>query len=420
MNSAMETRNRSDWIDQIVEFIGEYTGKNPGYSPQVVAETVSDKFLISVGEAEKLLNYLNKESGRSHLCLTAMELNLTFNCNLACDYCFVRRKNAHDRMSFTTAQKAIDLLLEHAVVPNVAITLIGGEPLLEMELIKKIVPYALEAGQARNLQVAWAITTNGTLINEEILKFFAQYKINMLLSMDGGPENHDRHRRTKNGAGTWHQIASRIPLIKEYQPWLSGRMTVSTESLDTMREDFRRLIDLGFNTLLISPAQGATPWSKKQIEHYGFNFLAILHDYHELKQRGVPIFIEEFETDERYTGWGCQAGRSSLAVAPNGDISPCSKLLGLDDEAGRHIVGNVHQEIDASLLRPFQNPICHQPDGCKHCFMKCSGTCYAVNFEQTGNHFVSSEEHCLFWAVKNEIKKIAKTMASRPPISVNR
>ncbi|MGD0152852.1 MAG: radical SAM protein [Thermacetogeniaceae bacterium] len=406
----METRNRSDWIDQIVKFIGEYTGNNPGYSPRVVAEIMSNKFLISVGEAEKLLSYLNKESAMNRLCLTAMELNLTFNCNLACDYCFVRRKNIHDRMNFATAQRAIDLLLEQAVAPNVVITLIGGEPLLEMELIKKIVPYAIEAARTRNLQVTWAITTNGTLINEDTLKFFAQYKINMLLSMDGGPENHDRHRRTKSGEGTWHHIASRIPLIKKYQPWLSGRMTVSTEALDTMREDFRRLVDLGFNTLLISPAQGARPWSKKQIEHYGLNFLAILHDYHQLKQRGVPIFIEEFETDERYTGWGCRAGRSSLAVAPNGEISPCSKLLGLDDETGRHIVGNINQEINVRLLQPFQNPICQQPEDCKHCFMKCSGYCYAVNFEQTGNHFVSSEEHCLFWAAKHEIKSIAKTM----------
>ena len=231
----------------------------------------------------------------------------------------------------------------------------------------------------------------------------------MLMSIDGGPENHDRHRRTRSGEGTWHKIVSLIPLIKKYQPSLDARMTVSAEALDNMRGDFQQLVDLGFNRLIISPAQGAKPWSKKQIEQYGLNLVAILDDYRELKQRGIPLFVEEFEADEKYTGWGCRAGKTSLAVAPNGDISPCSKMLGLENEAGRHVIGNVNTGININLLEPFQHAINQQPSACKHCFKKCYGGCYAVNFEQTGDHFVSSEEHCLFWAVKEEIRRIAKS-----------
>lgn len=343
--------------------------------------------------------------------LAAIELNLTFNCNLTCSYCFVRQKGAGERMSFDTAKNAIDLLLANAVSPVLNITLIGGEPLLEFQLIKQIVPYALNEAGKRNRGVNWSITTNGTLVNEEILAFFAQYGIHILLSMDGGSESHDRYRRTRNGAGTWHQIAQTIPLMKRYQPWLGVRMTVSKEAIDNMSEDFNQLVQLGLNQFIIAPAQGADVWSEEEITRYGRNLMQILLHYRTLKQAGRPIFIEEFEKDvQAYAGWGCRAGSTSLSVAPNGDVSPCSKMLGLSSEAGKWIVGNVNKEINAALLEPFKNPLSCRKKSCWACSRKCTGGCYAVNFEQTGNHFTPSEENCLFWTVNQATKNIARKL----------
>ncbi|HOV79707.1 MAG TPA: radical SAM protein [Bacillota bacterium] len=344
--------------------------------------------------------------------LAAIELNLTFNCNLTCSYCFVREKGSGERMTFDTAKNALDLLFARAAFPAVNITLIGGEPLLEFGLIKEIAAYALQTAKKRGLAINWSLTTNGTLINEEMLRFFALHGINILLSMDGGPKTHDRYRRTRDGKGTWHKIAGLVPLIKKYQPWLGIRMTVSTEAIAGMREDFRQLVGMGANQFIIAPAQGSVAWSKDQIERYGLNLVEILRDYRRLRRQGYPIFIEEFEKGEdAYAGWGCRAGKTSLAVAPNGDVSPCSKLLGLADEAGKYIVGNVNEGIDAGLLEPFINPIIRQPRHCRGCFRKCTGGCYAVNFEQTGDHFTPSEENCLFWAVCQETKRISAIMA---------
>jgi len=407
----MNKKSQSDWLNHIVNFIGEYTGANPVYSPQALAESLQRKFLISVEDAEKLVSLVEKELAAGKLGLAAVELNLTFNCNLTCEYCFIHEKDPRERMTLITAKKAIDLLLERAAFPAVNITLIGGEPLLEFDLIKQIVPYALAAAGKRNLTVTWAVTTNGTLLNEEILKYFALYKINMLLSMDGGEKTHDRYRRDKRGKGTWHKIAEMLPLIKMYQPWLGVRMTVSTEAISEMREDFKQLADLGINQFIIAPAQGAKCWTKEQIKQYGLNLVDILKDYHELKRRGTPIFIDEFEKDENeYIGWGCRAGSTSLAVAPNGDVSPCSKMLGLTSEAGKYIVGNVNTGVDVNMLEPFRNPISKQPPDCRQCARKCSGGCYAVNFEQTGDHFTASEENCLFWVVCQETKSMSKMM----------
>ncbi|MHB1041497.1 MAG: radical SAM protein [Eubacteriales bacterium] len=407
----MGKRNKDAWVNDIVHFIGEYARINPGYSPQDLIKSLQRHFFISSEDATKLADLVKKEMNIDKFGLAAIELNLTFNCNLTCEYCFIHEKSPRERMTFVTAKNAIDLLMDRAAYPSVNITLIGGEPLLEFDLIKQIAPYALEAAKKRNLVVTWSVTTNGTLINEEILKFFARYQIYMMLSMDGGPKSHDRYRRKKSGEGTWQKIADLIPLVKMYQPWLGVRMTVSTEDIGMMREGFRQLVGLGINQFIIAPAQGARTWSKGQIEQYGLNLVEILQDYHELKRKGVPIFIEEFEKDENeYKGWGCRAGSTSLAVAPNGDGSPCSKLLGLTDHEGKCIVGNVNSGIDITLLEPFRNPISRQPRHCRQCSRKCAGGCYAVNYEQTGDHFLASEENCLFWTVCQETKRLSKMM----------
>lgn len=412
----MGISNRNTWLNNIVDFIGEYIRKNPGYSPQDLKRSLERNFFISTEDANKLANLVEtglvpKEITTGKLGLAAIELNLTFNCNLTCAYCFVHDKNPYDRMTFNTAKNAVDFLLEQASYPTVNITLIGGEPLLEFALIKEIVPYTLAAAKKRNIALTWAVTTNGTLINEEILKFFAVHRVSMMLSMDGGPETHDRYRRTKNGEGTWHKLAGLVPLIKAYQPWLGVRMTVSTEAIAEMRKDFSHLVNLGINQFIIAPAQGAKCWSKEQIEQYGINLVKILQDYHELKRRGIPIFIEEFEKDENeYMGWGCRAGSTSLAIGPNGDVSPCSKLLGLTEIEGKYIVGNVNTGIDNVLLEPFQYPIKRQPEHCRKCSRKCNGGCYSVNYEQTGDHFTASEEQCLFWVVCQETKRMSKNI----------
>lgn len=413
---------KQDWLNQIVCFIREYTGRHPGYSPLELAGELQKNFGLPPEEAGRLAELAEKEISPAGLGLAAIELNLTFNCNLACEYCFVHCKSPHDRMSFETARQAIDLLMDKAIFPNVIITLIGGEPLLEFELIQKIVPYALDQAKERNLQITWAITTNGTLITEEMLQYFARHQMSLLISIDGGPETHDRYRRTRSGEGTWQTIADKIPLIKKYQPWLGARMTVGKQAISTMREDFNTIIELGFNQLIIAPAQGAEVWSKEQIEQYGLNLVKILEDYHAYQRKGVQLFIEDFEKSEHeYTGWGCRAGSTSLSVAPNGDVSPCAKMLGLTDEDGRCLVGNVHTGIDPKKLGPFQNPVSRQPRHCKGCSRVCAGGCYAVNFEQTGDHFTPSEENCLFWVVGQEIKGMSRRMRlnTMPPVGLS-
>jgi len=153
--------NDHAWQNEIVNFIGEYTRMDPGYSPRDLSAVLAKKFFINPADAEIIASLAENETAASRVGLAAVELNLTFNCNLTCAYCFIHDKGAHERMSFATAKNAIDLLIERASFPAVNITFIGGEPLLEFDLIKQITPYALEAAAKRNITVTWAITTNG-------------------------------------------------------------------------------------------------------------------------------------------------------------------------------------------------------------------------------------------------------------------
>lgn len=142
--------------------------------------------------------------------------------------------------------------------------------------------------------------------------------------------------------------------------------------------------------------------------------MEITRQYHRLKQQGVPLFIEELEKSENeFLGWGCRAGSTSLAIAPNGDVSPCSKLLGLNSQEGKHIIGNVNTGIQEDLLNLFKNPVGQQPQHCKGCSRPCAGGCYAVNFEQTGDFFRPSEENCLFWVVCQEAKRLSGILRMR-------
>ena len=114
----MQNRNQPAWIKEIADFIREYTRSNPGYSPGVLKEILGKRFFLSSEDTQKLADLAAKELSMSKIGLAAMELNLTFSCNLTCDYCFIHKKSPSDRMTFSTAKKAIDLLMERAAYPS--------------------------------------------------------------------------------------------------------------------------------------------------------------------------------------------------------------------------------------------------------------------------------------------------------------
>ncbi|UCE08326.1 MAG: radical SAM protein, partial [bacterium] len=134
--------------------------------------------------------------------ITYLYLDVTNNCILSCDYCFRGKKNKQ-RLSWEIGTKTIDFLIRHSQNQrSLVVGFIGGEPLLEFELIKKLVPYAKLKTAYYGKEINFHVTTNCVLVNDEIIHFFRQHNIRFLTSIDGGPESHDKHRHFPNGSGT--------------------------------------------------------------------------------------------------------------------------------------------------------------------------------------------------------------------------
>jgi uncharacterized Fe-S cluster-containing radical SAM superfamily protein len=147
-----------------------------------------------------------------------LELFVTEDCNLRCDYCWVPK---HPRvMSFDRAKRAIDFLLEDSAQwDTVNVTLFGGEPLLEWELVRRIMTWSQDRAAAVGKRIEWALTTNGTLLTQEIVQFGRAHRVNYLLSIDGAETAHDAHRRFADGRPSFAEVAERLPLLKRFQGW---------------------------------------------------------------------------------------------------------------------------------------------------------------------------------------------------------
>ena len=152
-----------------------------------------------------------------------MTLQVTQNCNLRCGYCIYsgaykdQRTHTNKRMTWEMAKKAIDFYLEHSSdTKELSIGFYGGEPLLEIELIKRCIDYLDETVQGKEIE--YYITTNGTLLNEEIFLFLSSHSFHILISLDGNKEEHDKHRRFLSGEGSFNTIIENVRRIKEKYP----------------------------------------------------------------------------------------------------------------------------------------------------------------------------------------------------------
>ncbi len=330
-----------------------------------------------------------------------MELFITENCNLRCDYCFVEGKNAFHAMSPETARRSIDFLFAHSRdAKQLHIFFMGGEPFLEFELMRMTAEYAEKLAKEQGKGLEFSVTTNGTLFSEESLAFCAKHQIKYLLSIDGDQETHDQHRKTASGRGSFDMLMRWLPRMKYYQPWMGARMTVHPDTAHRIVDNVRFLIDRGINQFIIGPATGQE-WPEEALEAYQAQMIDVANLYKEKRAEGVPLRFELFDQLENLCDkkgiWGCQAGRHSITIAANGDIYPCSKMLGLNDLGGIYRLGDLEQgitEVDArsQLIAMWGK----KETKCITCDMadSCAGGCFADNYQATGSIFQPWETEC--------------------------
>ncbi|MBQ7901242.1 MAG: thioether cross-link-forming SCIFF peptide maturase [Clostridia bacterium] len=329
----------------------------------------------------------------------ALCLHIAHTCNLNCSYCFASQgKYNGDRavMSFETGKRALDFLIENSGSRhNLEVDFFGGEPLMNWEVVKQLVEYARSIEKQHNKNFRFTLTTNGVLVDDEVIEFANREMSNVVLSLDGRKEIHDRYRVDYAGCGSWEKIVPKFQKFvkergnKDY--YMRGTFTHANPDF---LEDIKQMLDLGFTELSMEPVVCA-PGDPSELTEED---LPIIFDQYEKlaqlmlerKAEGRPFTFYHYMIDlsggpciyKRISG--CGSGTEYMAVTPWGDLYPCHQFVG--DEKFR--LGDIWNGVDNhEIQNEFASCNVYQRTECRDCWARlyCSGGCAANAYHSTGS-----------------------------------
>lgn len=342
--------------------------------------------------------------------IKALCLNVIHDCNLRCKYCFADEgeyKGCRKPMSAEVGKRAIDYVLENSGnIKNIEVDLFGGEPLMVFDTIKEIVDYAKEKDKLYNKNIRFTMTTNATLLNDEIIDYIDKNMGNIILSIDGRKEVNDNVRIRVDGSGCYDRILPNIKKMvdrRDPSKQYYARGTFTRENTDFF-EDVMALANEGFSEISIEPV--VLPDSHnlsirsedlpKIYEQYDMLYKEMLR---RAENNDNPFKFYHFNIDlnggpcvyKRIAG--CGAGHEYVAITPDGDIYPCHQFVGNEE----FLLGNINSGIkNKNLSKDFKNAHIYNKPKCKECWARfyCSGGCQANNFNFNGDIHVPYEIGC--------------------------
>lgn len=343
--------------------------------------------------------------------IKALCLNITHDCNLRCKYCFADEGKYHGArkiMSLEVAKKAIDFVIEHSGPrKNIEVDLFGGEPLIAIKEIKEIVKYARELEKIHNKVIRFTMTTNATLLNEEIMEYMDKEMGNIILSIDGRKAVNDKTRIRVDGSGTYEGILPKIKKMVEKRDKSKSyyvRGTFTRENTD-FYEDIKHLADLGFKEISVEPVvlpdEHNLSIRREDLPTIFENYDKLYKEMLERHLNGNEFKFYHFNIDlqggpcvyKRISG--CGAGHEYIAVTPDGDIYPCHQFVGNEDFK----IGTVFdkdEELNKAIGKKFKNAHIYNKPLCRECWARfyCSGGCQANNYNFNGDIHVPYEIGC--------------------------
>ena len=329
----------------------------------------------------------------------ALCLHVAHTCNLNCSYCFASQGKYHgDRavMSFEVGKRALDFLVEHSGTRrNLEVDFFGGEPLMNFQVVKDLVAYARSIEKETGKNFRFTLTTNGMLVDDDVIDFANRECHNVVLSLDGRKEIHDRFRVDYNGKGSWETI---VPKFQKFVEAREGkgyymRGTFTHANPDFLK-DIRQMLDLGFSELSMEPVVCAEGDPSALTEE---DLPIVLEQYEKLAElmlqrdaEGKPFTFYHYMID--LTGGpciykrisGCGSGTEYMAVTPWGDLYPCHQFVG--EEKFR--LGDIWEGVtNTDIQSEFRNCNVYAHPECRDCWARlyCSGGCAANAYHSTGS-----------------------------------
>lgn len=321
----------------------------------------------------------------------ALCLHIAHDCNLGCKYCFAEEGEYHGRralMSFEVGKKALDFLIAGSGNrKNLEVDFFGGEPLMNWNVVKQLVHYGRSQEESHHKKFRFTLTTNGVLLNDEIMEFCNREMSNVVLSLDGRKEINDQMRPSRNGKSSYDIIVPKFQKLAESrnQTDYYVRGTFTRNNLD-FSQDVLHFADLGFEQISVEPVVSLPEESYSIREE---DLPIIMEEYDKLaleyinrKKEGREFHFFHFMIDlqqgpcvaKRLSG--CGSGTEYLAVTPWGDLYPCHQFVGEDG----FLLGNVDTGVTNTVIRDeFKLCNVYAKDKCRDCFARfyCSGGCGA-------------------------------------------
>ena len=378
---------------------------------QLAASFSNQKINEALGEIQELVDagelftkdiyqeYVTEFKKRKTV-VKALCLHVAHDCNLGCRYCFAEEGEYHGRralMSFEVGKKALDFLIANSGNRrNLEVDFFGGEPLMNWDVVKQLVEYGRSKEEACGKHFRFTLTTNGVLLNDEIMEFCNREMSNVVLSLDGRREVNDFMRPTRKGKGSSYDII--VPKFQKFAKSRAGkdyyvRGTFTRYNLD-FSEDVKHFADLGFDQMSIEPvvAPPEEPYAIREedlpriLEEY--DKLALEYIKRKKEGRGFQFFHFMIDLSQgpcvakRLSG--CGSGTEYLAVTPWGDFYPCHQFVGQEDFR----MGSVDEGIIRTDIRDeFKLCNVYAKERCRDCFARfyCSGGCAANSYHFHGS-----------------------------------
>ena len=384
-----------------------------------VVKTIADRYPdLEEGEAAEIYDELSELAAEGKLfaedtfapmagelkartggVVKALCLHVAHSCNLNCSYCFASQGRFHGEralMSFETGKRAIDFLVENSGSRrNLEVDFFGGEPLLNWEVVKQIVAYARSIEKEKGKNFRFTLTTNGMLVDDEVIAFSNREMHNVVLSLDGRKEVHDRFRKDYAGNGSWETI---VPKFQRFVEARGGKnyyiRGTFTHANPDFLEDIKVMLDLGFTELSMEPVVCA-PGDPMALTEEDFPIVA--EQYEKLAElmearakEGRPFTFYHYMIDledgpciyKRISG--CGSGTEYMAVTPWGDLFPCHQFVG--EESFK--LGDIWNGVTNTGVREdFANCNVYAREECKDCWARlyCAGGCAANAYHATGS-----------------------------------
>ena len=371
-----------------------------------IMELVNDGMLYSEDKYEDIAH--GSMDDRDYI--KAVCLNIIHGCNLRCKYCFADEGeyNGHKGvMSIDTAKKAIEYVVKRSGPRrNIEIDLFGGEPTMIMDTIKEIIKFARENEAKWNKNIRFTMTTNATLLNDEMMDFMDKEMGNIILSLDGRKSVNDNVRIKVDGSGSYDDILPNVKKMIERRTkgktyYVRGTFTRANTDF---YEDVKAMVDEGFREISIEPVvlENGHPLAirEEDLDQIMENYDKLYEEMVRRKREGKDEFnFYHFNVDlnggpcvyKRISG--CGAGFEYVAITPQGEVYPCHQFVGREE----YKLGSIYDEsYDSELGKKFKKAHIYNKPKCRECWARfyCSGGCQANNISFNGDINIPYEIGC--------------------------